>query len=89
MKLICFLLLASKTVEQKVIYEEAVHLAHFLKAKKGVRLWTNEAITLKKTEIKSTQELTDFVHSLTTAFASDKDILENWASQGNSFLYKR
>jgi hypothetical protein len=78
-----FFFIAQKTSDQKVVYEEAVHLAHFLKAKKGVRLWTNEAITLKKTEIRSTQELTDLVHSLVTIFASDKDLLENWASQGN------
>lgn len=70
-----------KTQEQKNVYEEAVHLVQFLRAKAGKQLWTNEEITLKKTEIRSTQELTDLVQAMCTIFGTDKETVENWASQ--------
>lgn len=70
-----------KTQEQKNVYEEAVYLVQFLRAKAGKQLWTNEEITLKKTEIRSTQELTDLVQAMCTIFGTDKETVENWASQ--------
>jgi hypothetical protein len=78
--------LASPSVEQHRAFEEGLELERFLKAHANKQLWTNEDIALKKTEIKSAQQVANLVTSIVSVLKSvGIDLAEAWATQALSW----
>ncbi|KAL6050877.1 hypothetical protein QOT17_019533 [Balamuthia mandrillaris] len=71
------------------VYEEALELEEFLKSKKGEpetkQFWVNEDVTLRKTHLNSTEELSHLVTCVVSVFQQEDSLVEEWASEALSW----
>eukprot|EP01122_Echinamoeba_exundans_P011512 TRINITY_DN4599_c0_g1_i1.p1 TRINITY_DN4599_c0_g1~~TRINITY_DN4599_c0_g1_i1.p1 ORF type:complete len:3193 (+),score=542.19 TRINITY_DN4599_c0_g1_i1:78-9656(+) len=78
--------ISAPSVEQHRAFEEGLELERFLKAHANKQLWTNEDIALKKTEIKSAQQVANLVTSIVSVLKGvGIDLAEAWATQALSW----